>query len=250
MALVVAPGSTLAAQITSAANQAGIDPNLLAAVVQQESGGNPWALSPTGAQGLTQLEPGTAAAYGVSNPWDPMQNLLGGAKYLRDLLNQFAGNSSLAIAAYNAGPAAVTQYGGIPPYAETQAYVPAVQSLQSQYQASGIFNSGGTGGSSIPVLGGLGNALGSAGNTIGGIPGALGSAFVTPVLSGTAGAIQSAGTALAQQFGHFLLTIANAIKKWVVLILLALLALIVADQLLSGGKGAQAVGSIAKVAAA
>lgn len=118
--------------IRSAAAGAGISPALLAAVVQQESGGNAQAVSPTGAQGLTQLEPATAQSLGVTNAFDPVQNLKGGATYLASLIKQF-GSTQLGLAAYNAGPGAVATYGGIPPYPETQAYVRNVLSLQNQY---------------------------------------------------------------------------------------------------------------------
>jgi soluble lytic murein transglycosylase-like protein len=105
------------------ARSVGIDSALLHAVVQVESSYNPNAVSPKGAQGLMQLMPATAQQYGVPDPFDPLANLDGGARYLRDLLLQF-GRLHLALAAYNAGAEAVRRYGNtIPPYAETQAYV-------------------------------------------------------------------------------------------------------------------------------
>ncbi len=118
--------------IQALANEYGIDPLLVEAVVLQESGGNSNAKSSVGAEGLMQLMPGTAAGLGVNNPYDPVQNLKGGIQYLLDMLNEFHGNVQLALAAYNAGPYAVKQYGGIPPYQETQNYVRDVLSLYNQ----------------------------------------------------------------------------------------------------------------------
>ncbi|MCQ0970328.1 lytic transglycosylase domain-containing protein [Paracoccus sp. TK19116] len=105
----------------AAARKYGIPEDLFLRLVQQESGWNPGARSHKGAQGLAQLMPGTAAKMGV-NASDPVQNLHGGARYLRLMYNQF-GNWRLALAAYNAGPGAVQKYGGIPPYRETRNYV-------------------------------------------------------------------------------------------------------------------------------
>jgi soluble lytic murein transglycosylase-like protein len=125
------------AQITAAAKKYGIDPALLAGLVKQESGFNPSAGSPAGARGLTQLMPATAAGLGVTNVLDPAQNLDGGAKYLRQQLDAFGGDVTRALAAYNAGPGAVKRYGGVPPYAETQNYVRAVQANAAAYRAAG-----------------------------------------------------------------------------------------------------------------
>lgn len=105
----------------AAARKHGIPENLFLRLVQQESGWNPSARSHKGAMGLAQLMPGTAAKLGV-NPRDPIQNLEGGARYLRMMYNQF-GDWRLALAAYNAGPGAVAKYRGIPPYRETRNYV-------------------------------------------------------------------------------------------------------------------------------
>jgi len=107
--------------IHKAAADSGLDPALIRAVIQTESGGNASARSPKGAVGPMQLMPKTASDLGV-DPHDPVQNILGGSRYLASLKKQF-GNDDLALAAYNAGPGAVTQHGGIPPYPETQAYV-------------------------------------------------------------------------------------------------------------------------------
>jgi soluble lytic murein transglycosylase-like protein len=124
------------AEITAAAKKHGIDPALLAGLVKQESGFNPNAGSPAGARGLTQLMPGTAAGLGVTNVLDPLQNLDGGARYLRQQLDAFGGDVTRALAAYNAGPGAVQRYGGVPPYAETQNYVRIVQANAATYRAA------------------------------------------------------------------------------------------------------------------
>jgi hypothetical protein len=110
----------------AAGRQYNIDPRLLSAIARAESGYNPNARSAAGAVGLMQLMPGTARSLGVVNPLDPKQAAYGAARLLEQLLKQFNGNVTLAIAAYNAGPGAVKKYGGIPPYAETKAYVSRV----------------------------------------------------------------------------------------------------------------------------
>lgn len=123
-------GAPWAGAIQAAATNAGIDPRLLAAVTWAESGFNPAAVSGAGAQGLTQLMPATAAGLGV-DPTDPVANLNGGAQYLADQLKRF-GSLDLAVAAYNAGPGAVRQAGGIPNYPETEAYVQRVLGYYQQ----------------------------------------------------------------------------------------------------------------------
>jgi soluble lytic murein transglycosylase-like protein len=108
--------------------QYNVDPNLIAAIIANESGFDSNATSSVGAQGLMQLMPETAAGLGVSNAYDAAQNIRAGTRYLRKLLDRF-GSTELAVAAYNAGPDAVRRYGGVPPYAETQGYVRSVLAI-------------------------------------------------------------------------------------------------------------------------
>jgi soluble lytic murein transglycosylase-like protein len=130
------PGVPYGAEITAAARKHGIDPALLAGLVRQESNFNPTAGSPAGARGLTQLMPGTAAGLGVTDVTNPVQALDGGARYLKQQLDAFGGDVTLALAAYNAGPGAVQRYGGVPPYAETQGYVQKVQAFAAAYRGT------------------------------------------------------------------------------------------------------------------
>jgi soluble lytic murein transglycosylase-like protein len=111
--------------LTAAAYLYGLDPALIAAIARVESGGNPNAVSPRGAMGLMQLMPATAARFGVTNPADPVENLLGAARFLSHLRQTAQSGRTLPemLAAYNAGEGVVARYGGMPPYAETQSYV-------------------------------------------------------------------------------------------------------------------------------
>ncbi len=119
--------------IAEAAQEYGIDAALVKAVMTAESGGNAGARSSAGAMGLMQLMPATAESLGVTDPYDPRQNIFGGARYLKGLLERM-GSPELAVAAYNAGPGAVQRYGGIPPYAETRRYVANVMALWNRGQ--------------------------------------------------------------------------------------------------------------------
>ena len=124
-----------------------LDPALMHAVISAESSYNPWAVSPKGAMGLMQLMPGTAERFGVSNAYDPVANMHGGARYLRWLLDQF-NDTRLAVAAYNAGEGAVQKYGNqIPPYKETQTYVDRVLSFYQKYRADSPYYTGASGAS-------------------------------------------------------------------------------------------------------
>jgi soluble lytic murein transglycosylase-like protein len=117
--------------IAEAAEAFGIDEELIHAVIRTESAFNPLAESPVGAQGLMQLMPALQKDMGVTNPFDPRQNIMAGAKYLKRLLESHSGNVSLALASYNAGPGNVAKYKGIPPFQETQNYVKKITGLLS-----------------------------------------------------------------------------------------------------------------------
>ncbi len=127
--------------VRQCAQQYGLDENLVFAVIREESNFDAEAVSHAGACGLMQLMPGTAAEMGVTNIFDPAQNIAGGTQYLAKMLELFNGDISLALAGYNAGPENVKKYGGIPPFAETRAYVRAVLNRVESY-----------GGASVPVV--------------------------------------------------------------------------------------------------
>ena len=124
--------------IRQAAQHHGVSEGLVKAIMHTESGFNINARSPVGAQGLMQLMPATARRFNVSNAYDPQQNIFGGVKYLSWLLKRFNGDTRLAIAAYNAGEGNVDQYGGIPPFRETQDYVRRVTSRLQNLYSSGL----------------------------------------------------------------------------------------------------------------
>lgn len=140
-----APGSTIdwyttplnraafQSHVAEAAKTYGVEPSLVRAVIHAESAFNPKARSHKGAMGLMQLMPATAKDLGVADALDEKQNIRGGTRYLAALLERYNGDSRLATAAYNAGPGAVAKYGGVPPYAETKAYVERVGILQKRY---------------------------------------------------------------------------------------------------------------------
>jgi transglycosylase-like protein with SLT domain len=122
-------GASYGEHIRQASEQYGVPEKLVQAVIRVESAYNPRAVSPKGARGLMQLMPATASLLGVRDSFDPIENINGGVRHLRGLLERFGQDVALAVAAYNAGEHAVTQYGGVPPYAETRGYVAKVLSL-------------------------------------------------------------------------------------------------------------------------
>jgi Rod binding domain-containing protein len=120
--------------IDEASKEHGVDKSLISAVIAQESAGNPYAISKAGAKGLMQLMDSTALDMGVTSSFSPQANIYGGVKYLRRMLEKHNGDERLALAAYNAGPAAVEKYNGVPPYVETQNYVESVLNLKKLFE--------------------------------------------------------------------------------------------------------------------
>ena len=121
------------AAIAAASSRYGVNESLVRAVIKAESGYNPLALSKAGAEGLMQLMPGTASALGVVDSYNIYQNIAGGTQFLKNMLDKYAGDESLALAAYSAGPGNVAKYGGVPPFEETMNYIPKVLSYKEQY---------------------------------------------------------------------------------------------------------------------
>jgi soluble lytic murein transglycosylase-like protein len=133
---VVPPNEAYEAIIQEAAAEYDLDPALIRAVMQAESAFHPYAVSRAGAEGLMQLMPALADEMGVSDSFDPRENIMGGVRYLKRLLDYHNGNLDLALASYNAGPGNVARYGGVPPFRETRQYVKTIKALYKRSKRS------------------------------------------------------------------------------------------------------------------
>lgn len=135
--IAVAPAHAYEGLIREASAVYRVDASLIRSIMQAESAFDPSAVSRAGAMGLMQLMPDIAEAFEVEHPFDPRENIMGGARLLRELLDQHHGDVKLAVASYNAGPTAVAYYGGVPPFRETQGYVKKVQGLIADARRAG-----------------------------------------------------------------------------------------------------------------
>ncbi len=134
----IAPEKAYDAFIAEAARRYRVDPHLIRAIMRTESAFNPLVVSDAGAQGLMQLMPEVAKEMGVADPFDPRDNIMGGTRYLRILLDAHKGNLPLTLASYNAGPGAVARFRKVPPYRETQNYVRRVTALMKAARAASL----------------------------------------------------------------------------------------------------------------